>query len=109
MKTPTLVVAGDKDVSPYLSVRNADWFADPYFLSTGPKCLLNLVGAGHCFGGVSRYYSAETMDESPEKVAVVQRMTWAYLRSALYPEDPAWPVACAVLKELRILGRVESK
>ena len=25
-----------------------------------------------------------------ERVAVVQRLTWAYLRTKLYPEDSAW-------------------
>jgi pimeloyl-ACP methyl ester carboxylesterase len=109
MTTPALVVAGDKDVSPHLTVRDADWHADPYFLSTGPKCLLTLFGAEHLLGGVSGYDAAETTDESPERVASVQRLTWAYLRSALYPGDPAWSAACAALEELNELGRVECK
>jgi pimeloyl-ACP methyl ester carboxylesterase len=109
MTTPTLVVAGDKDVPSYLSVRGADWHADPYFLGTGPKCLLTLFGAEHLLGGVSGYDAAETTDENPERVAAVQRLTWAYLRSALYPEDPAWPTACAALEKIHELGRVECK
>ena len=110
MTTPALVVAGDKDVSPHLTVRGADWHADPYFLSTGPKCLLTLFGAEHGLGGVSGYDVAETTDESPERVAAVQRLTWAYLRTELYPEDPAWPAACAALRGAPSpLGRVESK
>ena len=109
MKTPALVVIGDEDVNPNLFVRGADWHADSYFLSTGPKCLLTIPGAGHGLGGVSGYDAAETTDESPERVATVQRLTWAYLRSALYPEDSAWPVACASLAELKELGRVECK
>jgi hypothetical protein len=52
----------------------------------------------------------ETTDENPERVAAVQRLTWAYLRSALYPEDPAWTTACAVLQNsLPTLGRVDCK
>jgi len=44
MTTPALVVAGDNDVSPHLTVRGADWHADPYFLSTGlSACLLCLA------------------------------------------------------------------
>ncbi len=109
MTTPALVVAGDKDVSPHLTVRGADWHADPYFLSTGPKCLLTLFGAEHGLGGISGYDVAETTDENPERVALIQRLTWAYLRSALYPKDPAWSVACAALAELNELVRVECK
>ncbi len=110
MTTPALVVAGDNDVSPHLTVRGADWHADPYFLSPGPKCLLTLFGAGHGLGGVSGYDAAETTDENPERVAVVQQLTWAYLRTALYPEDSAWSTACAALMDTpNPLGRVECR
>ena len=109
MTTPALVVVGDADVSPHLTVRDADWHADSYVLSTGPKCLLTLFGAKHGLGGVSGYDVAETTDESPERAAAVQRLTWAYLRSMLYPEDPAWSAACAALEGLNSLGRVERK
>ena len=111
MTTPTLVVAGDKDVNPQETggFRGADWHADPYRLSAGPKCLLTLFGATHGLGGVAGYDAAETTDESPERVAVVQRLTWAYLRSALYPSDPAWSAACAAFAEIKEVGRVECK
>ena len=110
MATPALVVAGDKDVSPHLTVRGADWHADPYTLAPGPKSLLTLFGAEHGLGGIAGYDVAETTDENPERVAVVQRLSWAYLRTALYPEDPAWPAACAALMDSADpLGRVESK
>jgi predicted dienelactone hydrolase len=110
MRTPTLVVAGDKDVSPYLTVRGADWHADPYFLSPGPKCLLTLFGAEHGLGGIAGYDAAETTDEHPERLAAVQQLTRAYLRTALYPEDPAWPAACAALMDMpNPPGRVECK
>lgn len=109
MTTPTLVVVGDEDVSPHLTVRGADWHADPYALSPGPKHLLTLVGGQHLLGGVSGYDAAETTDESPERVSTVQRMTWAYLRSALNPGDTAWTAACAALATQQTLGRVESK
>ncbi len=110
MTTPALVVSGDNDVSPHLTVRGPDWHADPYFLSTGPKCLLTLFGAEHGLGGISGYDVTETTDENPERVAAVQRLTWAYLRSALYPEDPAWPAAYAALMDSpNPLGRVECK
>ncbi|WP_239014808.1 alpha/beta hydrolase family protein [Archangium violaceum] len=110
MTTPALVVAGDKDDSPHLTVAGADWHADPYFLSPGPKSLLTLFDAGHGLGGVSGYDVAETTDENPERVAAVQRLTWAYLRTALYPGDSAWQEAQNALTGVaRPLGRVESK
>lgn len=109
MRTPTLVVVGDDDVSPHLTVRGADWHADPFRLSPSPKCLLSIVGGGHLLGGISGYDAAETTDENPERVAVVQRLTWAYLRTTLYPGDNAWPEACAALDQLNDLGRVECK
>ncbi|WP_197673674.1 hypothetical protein [Stappia sp. ES.058] len=89
MTTPCLVVTGDKDINPMFSER-ADWRADAYRLAPGPKSLLSVNEAGHIFGGISGYDAAETSDESPERVAAVQRITWAYLRTALYPDDPAW-------------------
>lgn len=110
MTTPTLVVAGDSDASPHLTTRGADWHADPYFLSPGPKSLLTLFGVEHGLGGISGYDAEETTDESQERVAVVQRLTWAYLRTALFPEDPAWPVASAAFMDApEPLGKIESK
>ncbi|MFE9629555.1 alpha/beta hydrolase family protein [Streptomyces sp. NPDC006463] len=109
MTTPTLVVAGDKDASAHLTVSGPDWHTDPYFLSPGRKALLTLFDAEHGLGGVSGYDVAETTDENPERVSAVQRLTWAYLRSELYPEDPAWQVARdALTAGPDPLGRVES-
>ncbi|MER6166332.1 chlorophyllase [Streptomyces violaceorubidus] len=90
MTTPALVVAGDKDDSAHLTVSGPEWHADPYTLSPGPKSLLTLFGAGHGLGGVAGYDVAETTDEDPVRVATVQRLTWAYLRSKLCPGDTAW-------------------
>ncbi len=109
MTAPALVVVGDKDVNPMFSDRT-DWRGDAYVLSPGPKFLLTLFGAEHILGGISGYDAAETTDENPERVAAVQRLTWAYLRTALYPEDPAWPAARAALMDAPDpLGRIESK
>ncbi|MGW0336349.1 alpha/beta hydrolase family protein [Streptomyces sp. NPDC003011] len=109
MSTPALIVAGDQDQSA-LTTRGPDWFTDPYFLSPGDKSLLTLSGAEHSLGGVCGYDAAETTDASPERVAVVQRLTWAYLRSALHPEDTAWQAACSALEEdPRPLGKLQSK
>jgi pimeloyl-ACP methyl ester carboxylesterase len=109
MTTAALVVVGDKDINADLSSRGADYHADAYALSPGPKCLLTLPGGEHMLGGISGYDAAGTTDESPERVAIVQRMSWAYLRSEFYPNDPAWSSACAALAELDDLGRVDCK
>ncbi|WP_069467122.1 alpha/beta hydrolase family protein [Actinacidiphila rubida] len=106
MATPTLVVAGDRDDSP-LSVRGPDWFTDPYRLSPGPKALLTLFGAEHSLGGVAGYHDAETTDENPARVALVQRLTCAYLRQVLRPGDPSWAAArTALAAEDAPLGRI---
>jgi len=97
MTTPALIVAGADDVNPAFSDR-ASWRSDPYHLSPAPKCLLTLAGARHGLGGIAGYDAAETTDENPERVAVVQRLTWAYLWSALNPGDDAWPKACAAMQ-----------
>jgi predicted dienelactone hydrolase len=110
MTTPALVVAGDKDASEHLTVQGPDWHADPYVLSPGPKSLLTLFGAEHGLGGIAGYDAAETTDEDPRRVAAVARLTWAYLRTELYPGDPAWQAARdALTASPDPLGRVESK
>lgn len=110
MATRTLVVFGDADVNPHLTVRGADWHADPYHLSPGADALLTLFGARHGLGGVAGYDAKETDDEDPDRLAVTQRLTWAYLRSALYPGDRAWADARAALEEhAGGLGRVETR
>jgi predicted dienelactone hydrolase len=109
MATPALVVAGDRDFSP-LTVRGPDWMADPYFLSPGGKSLLTVFGAEHSLGGIPGYEVRETTDESPERVALIQRLTWAYLRHALDIEDAGWSAAQKTLSAgAKPLGRIESK
>ncbi|MDP4096191.1 alpha/beta fold hydrolase [Paenibacillus sp. P96] len=109
LTTPTLVVAGDHDQS-HLSTRGPDWFTDPYFLSPGSTDLLTLFGAEHILGGISGYDVKETTDESPERVALIQRVTWAYLRNALGLDDSSWAAVRTALEEsANPLGRIESK
>ncbi|GGQ88342.1 alpha/beta hydrolase family protein [Streptomyces flaveolus] len=109
MTAPALVVAGDHDDSA-LSTRGPDWFTDPYTHSPGPKSLLTLFGAEHSLGGIPGYEVAETTDENPARVALLQHLTTAYLRSALDPADNAWKEAVTALAEdADPLGRVESK
>jgi dienelactone hydrolase len=109
MTGQALVVAGDKDLNPMFSGRlSFRW--DAYTQSPGPKVLLTLFGAEHSLGGVAGYDAAETTDENPGRVATLRAMAWAYLRSTLYPGDPAWDDAVAALKgSADPLGKVESK
>lgn len=89
MTTPMLVVAGDSDRSP-LTVRGPDWFVDPFCLSPGARALLTLHGGQHMLGGISGYGSAETTDENPCRVAIIQKVTTAFLRHGLRGDDEAW-------------------
>lgn len=109
MTTPALITAGDHDINPEFSPR-VGYRSDAYYLSPGPKSLLTLFGGEHSQGGVSGYDVAETTDENPERVGVVQRLTWAYLRTSLYPEDRAWPKAMAALMDRpQPIARIDSK
>jgi len=109
LTTPTLVVAGDHDQSP-LTSRGPDWFTDPYLLSPGAHALLTLFGAEHSLGGIPGYTVTETTDENPERVALLRQLTWAWLRSALHPDDPSWAAASAALLDgNHPLGAVDTK
>jgi alpha-beta hydrolase superfamily lysophospholipase len=103
-------VPGDHDVSPLLTTRGWDWATDPYALSPSPKSLLTLFAAEHSLGGIPGYEVAETTDESPQRVALLQELTTAYLRTALDPRDESWPAARAALRESADpLGRIEER
>jgi predicted dienelactone hydrolase len=109
MTAPALVVMGDQDNLP-LSVRGPDWMADPYFLSSGSKSLLTLFGAEHSLGGIVGYEAKETTDENPERVILIQQLTWAYIRHALGIDDSGWSAAQKALSDdVDPLGRIESK
>jgi hypothetical protein len=68
-----------------------------------------IVTGGHmALGG--GFSAAETTDEDPERVAAIARLTSAYLRTELYPGDPAWQTACDELAASpNPPGRVESR
>lgn len=109
MTTPALIVAGDNDQSA-LSTRGPDWFTDPYIYSPGDKSLLTLFGGEHSLGGICGYTVVETTDENPARVALIQRLSTAYLRSALHPGDTGWKAAAAALAEdPEALGALQSK
>ena len=93
-----------------MSSRGPDWFTDAYTLSPGASDLVTFFGAEHSLGGVPGYEVAETTDESPERVAVLQRLTTAYLHSLLRAADDSWAAARAALNEsTEPIGRVDTK
>lgn len=109
MTLPSLVVTGTEDFASVFSERK-DWRADAFRLSPAPKALLTLEGAGHLFGGISGYDAKETSDENPDRVAVVQRITWAYLRSALFPGDGAWAtITREIASAVPSIGTIQTK
>ncbi|WP_290055731.1 alpha/beta hydrolase family protein [Amycolatopsis solani] len=109
LSTRTLVVYGENDDQPIATTRGAEWHAEPYHLSPGADALLTLPGAKHYLGGIMGYSLAETDDEDPERLAVTQRMTWAYLQSALNAGDPAWQRATDAIRSDPALGTVHTK
>lgn len=98
LRKPTFVVCGDDDHSP-LTTRGPEWFRDPYLHSPGASALLTLFGSRHMLGGISGYGAAETDYEEPRHVALVQQASIAFLLSALYDGDPAWPAFCKGLRD----------
>lgn len=108
--TRTLVVVGDADINPFITVRGPEWYTAAFQDGPGADCLLTLFGAKHGLGGVAGYDAKETNDEDPDRLEATRRMTWAYLRSALYKGDPAWADACKALEgPSSNLGRVTCK
>ncbi|MEW2456606.1 alpha/beta hydrolase family protein [Streptomyces albus] len=106
---PGLVVAGDQDELP-LSTRGPSWMADPYTLSRGGKSLLTVYGGQHSLGGIPGYDAAETTDEDPARVALIQHVTLAYLRHVTGTDSADWEHAQTVLADAsHPLGRLESK
>ncbi|WP_336029017.1 alpha/beta hydrolase family protein [Geodermatophilus sp. FMUSA9-8] len=106
LTTSTLVVAGDADQS-MLSTRGPDWFTDVYRLSPGATDLLTVAGGEHSLGGITGYGVTATTDENPERVALIQRVTTAWLRTALKLDDAAWPTVRAA--DAAPVGRTVSK
>lgn len=106
--TPTLVVAGDSDQSP-LSTRGPDWFTDAHSLSPGSEHLLTVFGGEHSLGGIHAYHSTDTTDESPDRVDIVRRTTWAWLRMALDVDNGDWSnLRDSLASAPEPAGRIES-
>lgn len=110
MVAPALVIAGDDDPSPHLTIAGSAWHADPYRLAPSPKALVTLFGGQHQLGGISGYDAAETTDENPDRLAAVQWLSWAYLRSELSMGDGAWTATqAAITAAPNPLGHIDMK
>ncbi|WP_166847650.1 chlorophyllase/cutinase-like alpha/beta fold protein [Isoptericola sp. BMS4] len=106
---PGLVVAGDADELP-LSTRGTAWTRDPYTLAGGGKSLLTVHGGQHSLGGIAGYGAAETTDEDPDRLALVQQVTLTYLQHVTGEDQRGWETAKAALTGgTHPLGRLESK
>ncbi|MCS0604390.1 chlorophyllase [Streptomyces sp. LP11] len=108
---PGLVVAGDHDDLP-LSTRGPAWTVDPHTLSVNrvSRSLLTVHGGEHFLGGISGYGAAETTDENPRRVALVQQVTLAYLRHVTGTDHTDWARTRAALAgDAHPLGRLESE
>ena len=90
-------------------MRGPDWFTDPFHLSPGGEALLTLHEGEHMLGGISGYEVAETTDENPVRVAIIQEVTLAYLRLALENDRDAWASACRQLETQSETARLEEK
>jgi dienelactone hydrolase len=109
LTTPALVIAGDRDQS-LLSTRGPEWFTDVYRYSPGAQSLLTVFGAEHSLGGIHAYNANDTTDESPERVALIRKASWAYLRNALGIDDTAWKQVQTELAETADrIGHIDNK
>ncbi len=109
MSAPALMVAGDRDQSP-LSTRGPDWFTDAYRLSPQGKELFTIHGAEHGLGGIQKPVGMpESPADDPAWVALVQRVTLAYLRRALRDDADDWMRAEAELAQEDPLAHLEGR
>lgn len=107
LSQPALILVGDRDSNANFSIRD-DWRSDSFRLAPGPMTLVTVFGGEHLLGGISGWDSREASDEDPARLAEVQRLTWAYLRSALGLDPSAWATVAHDI-DVRGVGRVDSK
>lgn len=69
--------------------------------------MLTIVNTHHELGRIAGYGAKETMNEDPDRLATVQRLTWAYLTDE---ESSAWTDACIAMSgNATSLGEIEQK
>lgn len=110
MTGQALVVVGDRDHNPLFTDRE-DWRTDAYYRSPGTnKTLLTMLDAEHSLGGISGYDADETTGENPVRVATLRALVWAYLTTALHPEDQSWSRAAeALADQADPIARIETR
>jgi dienelactone hydrolase len=109
LNTPTLIVTGDHDQGG-LGVHGPGWWRDAYDLSPSPKALYTVSGGEHALGAIPSYESRETTDARTERVAAIQALSTAFLRSMLYTDAPDWRDAVAMSAAASPLeGALETK
>ena len=110
LSTPNLVVVGDADINPFITVKGPEWYRAAFEDGPGATHLLTLHGAQHGLGGIAGYDAKETTDEDPDRLEAVLRMVASYLHSALNPDDTSWEQAAKSLAEQASdLGIIEAK
>lgn len=110
LTTPAMVVVGDADLNPYITRRGPEWYRAAFEDGPGATMLLTLHGGQHGLGGIAGFDAKETSDEDPDRLATVQRLTSAWLHSALSGADTEWQGVLAVLRrDAGDLAKVETK
>ncbi len=100
----------DADGEPCEDLRDPPVRAGVLLAVTGLGDQLTPFAAEHSLGGIVGYGVAETTDENPARVAMIQRLTSAYLRSALGVDDTDRKEALTALDEdPDAMGAVRSK
>jgi dienelactone hydrolase len=96
---PVLHIVGMDDI---IKGFNDDWraHAEYYDKAAGTQCLAAMTGMKHYLGGILGTHRTEELTPSPQSVAEIQRMTLAFLDSAVKRGD-AWPR----LREALLKGR----
>lgn len=100
---------GSDDVRPFAQANFL--FTRPSFQQLYPhtdRRRRTFYGSKHALGGIVGHELVETTDESPERVAVMQRMSTAYLQAALH--QSSWPGARSAFSDRTApIGRVDIK
>jgi pimeloyl-ACP methyl ester carboxylesterase len=107
---PSLVIVGDEDVNPFMTVRGAEWYRAAFEDDPGASHLLSLVDRQHGLGEIAGYDVRETGDEDPVRLAVARRATAAFLQSQFDSNDPSWSRTVGALRSQPDgLARAETK
>lgn len=106
MRGPMLIIVGSQDESKALTIRNADWHADPYRRSSAKNlCLITLTGAKHYLGGIVDPRRTGVEDASPARLAAVRTASLSLFGAAL----GAMPLGAKLFSPLGTPAEVECR